>query len=46
MMIDLWRSGVLDLEGMITHRRPLEELNEAMADMHNGIGLRTVINLR
>jgi Zn-dependent alcohol dehydrogenase len=44
-VVALWRAGRLDLEGMITARRPLEEINEAMADMTAGIGLRTVLTI-
>ena len=43
--IALWRAGRLDLEGMITARRPLGEINEAMADMTAGLGLRTVLTI-
>jgi Zn-dependent alcohol dehydrogenase len=44
-LLSLWRAGRLDLEDMITARRPLEQLNEAFADMKAGVGLRTVITL-
>jgi Zn-dependent alcohol dehydrogenase len=44
-LIALWRAGRLDLEAMITARRPLTEINEAMADMTAGIGLRTVLTI-
>jgi S-(hydroxymethyl)glutathione dehydrogenase / alcohol dehydrogenase len=44
-LIALWRAGRLDLEGMITARRPLAEVNEAMADMSAGVGLRTVLTI-
>jgi Zn-dependent alcohol dehydrogenase len=30
---------------MITARRPLAEVNEAMADMSAGVGLRTVLTI-
>ena len=30
---------------MITARRPLTEINEAMADMTAGLGLRTVLTI-
>jgi S-(hydroxymethyl)glutathione dehydrogenase/alcohol dehydrogenase len=42
-LIALWRAGRLDLEGMITARRPLVEINDAFADMTAGVGLRTVV---
>lgn len=44
-LLDLWRAGRLDLEGMITNRRPLSEVNEGFADMHAALGLRTVLDL-
>jgi Zn-dependent alcohol dehydrogenase len=44
-MLSLWRTGRLDLEGMITARRPLAEVNEAFADMTAGRGLRTVLSI-
>lgn len=44
-LLSLWRAGRLDLEGLVTARRPLDELGLAFADMEAGIGLRTVIDL-
>ena len=44
-LLDLWRAGRLDLEGMITARRPLDEINEAFDDMTAGRGLRTVLTI-
>ena len=44
-MVDLWRAGQLDLEGLITHRRPLDEINEAFADVEAGVGIRTVLEM-
>ena len=44
-LLALWRAGRLDLEGMISHRRPLAEVNEAFADMRAARGLRTVLEL-
>ena len=41
--MDLWRAGRLDLDAMVTTRRPLEEVNEALADLDAGRGLRTVL---
>jgi Zn-dependent alcohol dehydrogenase len=45
MLIDLYRSGQLDLEAMITDRRPIEEINEAVDDMAAHRGLRTLLEL-
>jgi Zn-dependent alcohol dehydrogenase len=39
----LWKAGRLDLEGMVTARRPLREINEAIADLKAGRGIRTVL---
>ena len=44
-LLDLWRAGRLDLESMITARRPLAEINDAFADMTAGVGLRTVLTI-
>jgi len=42
-LVGLWQAGRLDLEALITSRRPLAEVNEAMADMRAGRGIRTVL---
>jgi S-(hydroxymethyl)glutathione dehydrogenase/alcohol dehydrogenase len=44
-VIELWRAGRVDLAGMITHRVPLIEINEAIRQMHTGEALRTVIEI-
>ena len=44
-IIDLWRAGRLDLEGMITHHVRLEAVNDAIEQMRTGEALRTVIDL-
>jgi Zn-dependent alcohol dehydrogenase len=36
----------LDLEGLITTRRPLAEINEAMEDLRSSRGVRTVLGMR
>lgn len=41
----LWRAGQLDLEALITARRPLDEINDGFADLAAGVGVRTVIDL-
>jgi S-(hydroxymethyl)glutathione dehydrogenase/alcohol dehydrogenase len=44
-LLSLWRAGKLDLEGMISSRRPLTEVNEAFDDLRAARGLRTVLEL-
>jgi len=41
----LWRRGALELESMISFRRPLDEIDQGLADMRAGRGIRTVLNL-
>jgi S-(hydroxymethyl)glutathione dehydrogenase / alcohol dehydrogenase len=41
----LWRAGQLDLESLITARRPLDEINLGFDDLAAGVGVRTVIDL-
>lgn len=43
--VALWRAGRLDLEGMVTARRPLAEINEAFDDLRRGRGVRTVVSI-
>jgi len=43
--IDLHRAGRLDLAGLVTSHRPLEELDLAVGDMDAGRGIRTVFDL-
>jgi Zn-dependent alcohol dehydrogenase len=42
-LIALWQAGRLDLEGLITARRPLAEINQAMDDLRASRGIRTVL---
>ncbi len=42
-LVALWQAGRLDLAGLVTARRPLHEINEAVADLHAGRGIRTVL---
>lgn len=44
-MIELYQNGRLDLEALITSRRPLSEINEAMDDLSAGRGIRTVLDI-
>ncbi|MCB5169105.1 Zn-dependent alcohol dehydrogenase [Streptomyces bambusae] len=43
--IALWRAGRIDLEGLITHRVQLAEINDALDQMRTGTALRTSISL-
>ncbi len=43
-LINLWRTGRLDLEGMITNRVVLDDVNDALSAMKDGTAIRTVIN--
>lgn len=43
--VGLRQGGRLDLPGLVTAQRPLEEVNEAMADMRGGRGIRTVLRV-
>jgi Zn-dependent alcohol dehydrogenase len=42
-IVDMWQSGRLPLEEMVTARRPMSEVNEAVADARALKGLRTVL---
>jgi Zn-dependent alcohol dehydrogenase len=45
MLVSLWRAGRLDLEGLITAHRPLEQINDAFDDLRESRGIRTVLDL-
>jgi S-(hydroxymethyl)glutathione dehydrogenase/alcohol dehydrogenase len=44
-MLAMWRAGRLDLEALVTARRPLAEINDGFGDLAAGRGIRTVIDL-
>ena len=44
-LLSLWKAGNIDLDAMVTARRPLEEINEAFDDMRAGRGIRTVLEI-
>jgi S-(hydroxymethyl)glutathione dehydrogenase / alcohol dehydrogenase len=44
-IIELWRAGRLDLAGMVTAVRPLDEINVAVADLRAAAGVRTVLDM-
>jgi S-(hydroxymethyl)glutathione dehydrogenase/alcohol dehydrogenase len=41
--VDRYLSGEIELDKMITHKMPLEEINKAFELMHQGNSIRTVI---
>ncbi|MER0445342.1 Zn-dependent alcohol dehydrogenase [Streptomyces sp. Edi4] len=43
--IALWRAGRIDLEGLITHRVRLAEINDALDQMRSGEALRTCVEI-
>jgi Zn-dependent alcohol dehydrogenase len=44
-ILELARAGRLDLPGMVTTRRPLAEVNLALADLRDATGIRTVLEV-
>ncbi|MFD0112496.1 alcohol dehydrogenase catalytic domain-containing protein [Streptomyces sp. NPDC058320] len=44
-LVQLWRSGALDLASLITHRVGLEDINEGFELMRTGDAVRTVVEL-
>ena len=44
-LLALWRTGRLDLAGLVTARRPLGEIDVALADLRAGRGIRTVLSV-
>ncbi len=44
-LIALWQAKRLDLEALITARRPLAEINTAFADLRASRGIRTILTL-
>jgi Zn-dependent alcohol dehydrogenase len=42
-LLDLYRSGALKLDELVTRRYRLDDINEAYADMHAGMNIRGVI---
>ncbi|MBM4266299.1 MAG: zinc-binding dehydrogenase [Deltaproteobacteria bacterium] len=43
--IALWRAGRLDLEALVTARRPLADINVALDDLRASRGIRTVLQI-
>jgi Zn-dependent alcohol dehydrogenase len=45
MLVAAWRAGRLDLEGMVSHRLDLAEVNEGMDRLRQAAGIRTVLEV-
>lgn len=44
--VEWYMSGKIDMDSLITHRMPLDRINEAFDLMHHGEAIRAVITLR
>ena len=44
-LVSLWQAGRLDLESMITARRPLAAIEQGFADLRANRGIRTVLTI-
>ena len=42
-LLGLWRAGRLDLEAMITRRLKIDEINDGLAALRRGEGIRQVL---
>jgi len=42
-IVDWYMDGKIDIDSLITHKLPLERINEAFDRMHSGASIRTVI---
>jgi Zn-dependent alcohol dehydrogenase len=45
-LVSLWQAGRLDLDSLVTARRPLSAVNAAFDDLRAGRGIRTVLSVR
>jgi Zn-dependent alcohol dehydrogenase len=43
-LVSLWQAGRLDLDALVTARRPLSEINQAMDELRASRGIRTVLD--
>ncbi len=44
-LVALWKAGRLDLDSLVTQRRPLDEINDALEDLRASRGIRTVLTI-
>lgn len=45
-MFQLYVSGRLPIDRLVTHHRPLDETAQALGDLSSAVGLRTIINVQ
>jgi S-(hydroxymethyl)glutathione dehydrogenase/alcohol dehydrogenase len=45
-IVDLYMDGRIDIDSLITHKLPLEQINEAFDLMHKGESIRTVVEFQ
>ena len=45
LLLDLYRNGQLDLDGMVSHRMGLSDVNEGIRRLHAAEGIRTVLDI-
>ena len=43
-LISLWQQGRLDLDALLTHRRPIDQINDSLDDLRAARGVRTVLS--
>jgi Zn-dependent alcohol dehydrogenase len=43
MLLNLYKDGLIDLDGMVTRTYPLEDIDTGYADMHAGRNIRGVL---
>lgn len=43
MLLDLWRTGRMPLDRLISRRVALDDVNDAFADLESGTGIRTML---
>jgi Zn-dependent alcohol dehydrogenase len=44
-LVALWQAGRLDLDGLVTSRRPLAEINQGLDDLRHSRGIRTILTI-
>jgi S-(hydroxymethyl)glutathione dehydrogenase/alcohol dehydrogenase len=45
LLVDRWLAGEIDVDSLLSHRMPLERVNEAFELMERQDGIRTILEL-